>query len=253
MHMALHSAALLRGPWSLQEPHSARRGGVEGGRGLPAKPSATWMWSAAAGGAHPKHVHRRRHEPCGRRPTYLQALLLAASAGRKAVTRTGSSTMGPSCPVRRLQRKPESEGEGGEHFAAKGEILVQAARQRTPSARRSSRPSGARLSTATTINETVHFSSISVYMGQGGSGPGTRASGLMVDKPVWERHQGINEYSTTVPWGAIGEIGLRKFGLGQKLIGPADTSFLMKLARRIGLGACRAARPSWSESTSETG
>ena len=29
----------------------------------------------------------------------------------------------------------------------------------------------ARLSTATTINKTVHFSSISVYMGQGGSGP----------------------------------------------------------------------------------
>ena len=86
---------------------------------------------------------------------------------------------------------------------------VDAARQQAPSARRSSRPSGARrmrqptstgwaatscykhngdlllglrggwgdcfrfarLSTAATINKTVHFSSISVYMGQGGSGP----------------------------------------------------------------------------------
>lgn len=56
---------------------------------------------------------------------------------------------------------------------------------------------------------------------------------------LWERHQGINQYSTTVLWGAIGEIGLRKaiygsrdvfaqFDLGQKLIGPADTSFLEK-------------------------
>lgn len=96
-----------------------------------------------------------------------------------------------------------------------------------------------RLSTATTINKTVHFSSISVYMGQGGSGPGTGASGLMDGIALWERHQGINQYSTTVLWGAIGEIGLRKaiygsrdvfaqFDLGQKLIGPADTSFLEK-------------------------
>eukprot|EP00438_Fugacium_kawagutii_P025611 Skav209714 [mRNA] locus=scaffold528:74651:78278:- [translate_table: standard] len=56
---------------------------------------------------------------------------------------------------------------------------------------------------------------------------------------LWERHQGINQYSTTVLWGAIGEIGLRKaiygsrdvfaqFDLGQKLIGPADTAFLEK-------------------------
>lgn len=96
-----------------------------------------------------------------------------------------------------------------------------------------------RLITATTINRTVHFSSISVYMGQGGSGPVTGASGIMDGLALWERHQGINQYSTTVLWGAIGEIGLRKaiygsrdvfaqFDLGQKLIGPADTAFLEK-------------------------
>jgi len=96
-----------------------------------------------------------------------------------------------------------------------------------------------RLITATTINRTVHFSSISVYMGQGGSGPVTGASGVMDGLSLWERHQGINQYSTTVLWGAIGEIGLRKaiygsrdvfaqFDLGQKLIGPADTAFLEK-------------------------
>lgn len=97
-----------------------------------------------------------------------------------------------------------------------------------------------RLITATTINRTVHFSSISVYMGQGGSGPVTGASGVMDGLSLWERHQGINQYSTTVLWGAIGEIGLRKaiygsrdvfaqFDLGQKLIGPADTAFLERV------------------------
>ncbi|CAE8592869.1 unnamed protein product [Polarella glacialis] len=96
-----------------------------------------------------------------------------------------------------------------------------------------------RLNTASTVKRTVHFSSISVYMGQGGSGPITGASSLMDGITLWERHQGICQYSTTVLWGAIGEIGLRKaiygsrdvfaqFDLGQKLIGPADTSFLQR-------------------------
>eukprot|EP00931_Biecheleriopsis_adriatica_P062379 TRINITY_DN3757_c0_g1_i1.p1 TRINITY_DN3757_c0_g1~~TRINITY_DN3757_c0_g1_i1.p1 ORF type:complete len:2077 (+),score=489.19 TRINITY_DN3757_c0_g1_i1:77-6307(+) len=96
-----------------------------------------------------------------------------------------------------------------------------------------------RMNTASTINKTIHFSSISVYMGQGGSGPITGASSLMDGLTLWERHQGINQYSNTILWGAIGEIGLRKaiygsrdvfaqFDLGQKLIGPQDTAFLMK-------------------------
>merc|ERR1712107_72761 len=56
---------------------------------------------------------------------------------------------------------------------------------------------------------------------------------------LWERHQSFMNMSSTVLWGAIGEIGLRlaiygsrdvfaQFDLGQKLIGPADTQFLEK-------------------------
>eukprot|EP00439_Symbiodinium_sp_Y106_P039177 s3639_g4.t2 len=47
-------------------------------------------------------------------------------------------------------------------------------------------------------------------------GPGTGASGLMDGIALWERHQGINQYSTTVLWGAIGEIGLRKAIYGSR-------------------------------------
>merc|ERR1711957_389992 len=97
---------------------------------------------------------------------------------------------------------------------------------------------------ASTINKTVHFSSISVYMGMGGAGPTTGASGIMDGLTLWERHQGVNQYACTVLWGAIGEIGLRKaiygsrdvfaqFDLGQKLIGPADTQ---KLERAVMTG-----------------
>eukprot|EP00439_Symbiodinium_sp_Y106_P040083 s7483_g4.t3 len=222
MHMALHSAALLRGAAESKAEEGCQRNRQQPGCGLPQleEPTRSMCIDVVTNHAVPQLWG-------------LPVRCVGCRGSQKAKAKV----------VNILQPKEKCP-----QFAHPVEILVQAARQRTPSARRSSRPSGARLSTATTINETVHFSSISVYMGQGGSGPGTRASGLMVDKPVWERHQGINEYSTTVPWGAIGEIGLRK-----KLIGPADTSFLMKLARRIGLGACRAARPSWSESTSETG
>eukprot|EP00439_Symbiodinium_sp_Y106_P040135 s3639_g4.t3 len=46
--------------------------------------------------------------------------------------------------------------------------------------------------------------------------PGTGASGLMDGIALWERHQGINQYSTTVLWGAIGEIGLRKAIYGSR-------------------------------------
>jgi methionine synthase I (cobalamin-dependent) len=83
----------------------------------------------------------------------------------------------------------------------------------------------------------IMFSSISVWMGQGGSGPVTGASSLMDGLSLAERQQGLNNMSATVLWGAIGEIGLRlaiygsrdvfaQFDLGQKLIGPLDTQFL---------------------------
>jgi len=84
-----------------------------------------------------------------------------------------------------------------------------------------------------------HFSSISAYMGQGGSGPGTGASGILDSHTLNQKMQRLNVQSWTVQWGAIGEIGLRRaiygsrdvfaqFDLGQKLIGPADTQFLMR-------------------------
>merc|ERR1719454_1470987 len=84
-----------------------------------------------------------------------------------------------------------------------------------------------------------HFSSISAYMGQGGSGPGTGASGILDSHTLNQKMQRLNVQSWTVQWGAIGEIGLRRaiygsrdvfaqFDLGQKLIGPADTQFLEK-------------------------
>merc|ERR1712187_30810 len=85
----------------------------------------------------------------------------------------------------------------------------------------------------------IMFSSISVWMGQGGSGPVTGASSLMDGIAMWERQMQLMNMSVTVLWGAIGEIGLRlaiygsrdvfaQFDLGQKLIGPADTQFLEK-------------------------
>merc|ERR1712151_273349 len=85
----------------------------------------------------------------------------------------------------------------------------------------------------------VMFSSISVWMGQGGSGPVTGASSLMDGTALNERQLQLMNMSSTVLWGAIGEIGLRlaiygsrdvfaQFDLGQKLIGPADTQFLEK-------------------------
>merc|ERR1740121_1773038 len=74
-------------------------------------------------------------------------------------------------------------------------------------------------------------------MGQGGSGPTTGASYLMDGLALWERQQCMMNMSTTVLWGAIGEIGLRlavygsrdvfaQFDLGQKLIMPKETQFL---------------------------
>merc|ERR1712176_1740864 len=91
----------------------------------------------------------------------------------------------------------------------------------------------------TSIRRSVWFSSISVWMGQGGSGPTTGGSGLMDNLAMYHRWQGLGDESTSVEWGAIGEIGLRRtiygsrdvfaqFDLGQKLIGPADTQFLMR-------------------------
>merc|ERR1712232_226287 len=64
-------------------------------------------------------------------------------------------------------------------------------------------------------------------------------SSMLDGLALWERQQQLMNMSVTVLWGAIGEIGLRlaiygsrdvfaQFDLGQKLIGPADTQFLMR-------------------------
>jgi 5-methyltetrahydrofolate--homocysteine methyltransferase len=94
-----------------------------------------------------------------------------------------------------------------------------------------------RMQMGSTCKRSVMFSSISVWMGQGGSGPTTGASSVMDGIAILERQQMLMNMSCTVLWGAIGEIGLRlaiygsrdvfaQFDLGQKLIGPADTQFL---------------------------
>jgi len=89
------------------------------------------------------------------------------------------------------------------------------------------------------VRRAVWFSSISVWMGQGGSGPITGASSMMDGVSLYQRWMGFQNTGVSVEWGAIGEIGLRRtiygsrdvfaqFDLGQKLIGPADTQFLMR-------------------------
>merc|ERR1712151_850212 len=96
-----------------------------------------------------------------------------------------------------------------------------------------------RMQMTTANKRSIMFSSISVWMGQGGSGPITGMSSMLDGLALWERHQQLMNMSVTVLWGAIGEIGLRlaiygsrdvfaQFDLGQKLIGPADTQFLEK-------------------------
>uniref|UniRef100_A0A7S2QPK1 Pterin-binding domain-containing protein n=1 Tax=Zooxanthella nutricula TaxID=1333877 RepID=A0A7S2QPK1_9DINO len=96
-----------------------------------------------------------------------------------------------------------------------------------------------RLTHAAHLKRSVLFSSISAYMGQGGSGPVPGASSFLDNVALWERHQGLNGMVISVQWGAIGEIGLRRaiygdrdvfaqFDLGQKLIGPADTQKLQR-------------------------
>mmetsp|Transcript_56611 Transcript_56611/g.143302 ORF Transcript_56611/g.143302 Transcript_56611/m.143302 type:complete len:2006 (+) Transcript_56611:83-6100(+) len=94
-----------------------------------------------------------------------------------------------------------------------------------------------RITMALGLKRNVLFSSISAYMGQGGSGPIPGSSSFLDGIALWERHQGLHGQPTSVQWGAIGEIGLRRavygsrdvfaqFDLGQKLIGPADTQIL---------------------------
>jgi len=89
------------------------------------------------------------------------------------------------------------------------------------------------------VKRQVWFSSISAWMGQGGSGPTTGASSIMDGLSLYERWLGWGTTGVAVEWGAIGEIGLRRtiygsrdvfaqFDLGQKLIPPMDAQYLMR-------------------------
>jgi len=84
-----------------------------------------------------------------------------------------------------------------------------------------------------------HFSSISAYMGQSGGGTAPGMSGMLDSHALMQKMLRLGVESWTCQWGAIGEIGLRRtvygsrdvfalFELGQKLLGPKDTHFLMR-------------------------
>jgi hypothetical protein len=81
----------------------------------------------------------------------------------------------------------------------------------------------------------IAFSSISAWMGQGGSGPITGASCILDSYTFWNRAQMAQNTATTIQWGPIGDIGIRrhaygsrdvfdKFDIGQKLISADDTA-----------------------------
>ncbi|CAE7301769.1 metH, partial [Symbiodinium necroappetens] len=147
------------------------------------------------------------------------ALLLAASAGREGVTRTGEGVRNTLQPKLRPQsalvpvkRRAPEPGRPSPLFTHPVEILVQAAGPvsasvfQTFGSKAHAPANFHRLSTATTINKTVQFSSISEDLSA--EGPGRGASGLPDGRALWERHQGMTQYSTTtVPWGL--DLGLR--------------------------------------------
>ncbi|OLP81507.1 Methionine synthase [Symbiodinium microadriaticum] len=144
-----------------------------------------------------------------------QALLLAASAGREGVTRRGEGLRNTLQPKLR-EKSALVDGEAA-CFAEPGrpsplfthpvEILVQAAGPvsasvfQTFGSKAHAPANFHRLSTATTINKTVHFSSIS--------------------------EASMIQYSTTtVPWGVIGEIGLRKVSSSEEEIEACEGEYL---------------------------
>jgi len=96
-----------------------------------------------------------------------------------------------------------------------------------------------RFSLALGTKRNITYSSISVWMGQGGSGPIPGSSALMDGIALWERWQMQMPNSATIQWGAVGEIGQRvalygsrdvmeHFDLGQKLLKSAEAQFLIR-------------------------
>jgi len=89
------------------------------------------------------------------------------------------------------------------------------------------------------LKREVWYSSISAWMGQGGTGPIAAASLVMDNLALRERHMSLQTMCTAVEWGAVGDIGLRRtlygsrdvfaqFDLGQKLLAPENAQFLMR-------------------------
>ncbi|CAK0800529.1 unnamed protein product, partial [Prorocentrum cordatum] len=70
------------------------------------------------------------------------------------------------------------------------------------------------------LNRVVYFSSISVWMGQGGSGPTVGASAILDGLALWQRQQQLGTSASTVLWGAIGQIGLRLAVYGDRDVMP---------------------------------
>jgi len=97
-----------------------------------------------------------------------------------------------------------------------------------------------RLNAGVELRRQVWFSSISAWMGQGGTGIVAGASLVMDGASLRERAMGYQIMGTAVEWGAVGEIGLRRtlygsrdvfaqFDLGQKLVSPENAQHLMRV------------------------
>lgn len=88
---------------------------------------------------------------------------------------------------------------------------------------------------ASDVGRTVNFSSISVWMGMGGSAVGPMASGLLDTYALWNNWQMMDCKGCTVQWGPIGDIGVRRaaygsrdvfaqYDMGQKLVSAEDSA-----------------------------
>jgi len=91
------------------------------------------------------------------------------------------------------------------------------------------------------VSRSIMFSSISAWMGQGGSPIGPPASSMLDEFAWWSRAQSLTNNAISMQWGPVGDIGLRRavYGsrdafatgqLGQKLIMPEETRYILKVA-----------------------
>eukprot|EP00747_Dinoflagellata_sp_TGD_P126286 gnl/TRDRNA2_/TRDRNA2_174270_c18_seq1.p1 gnl/TRDRNA2_/TRDRNA2_174270_c18~~gnl/TRDRNA2_/TRDRNA2_174270_c18_seq1.p1 ORF type:complete len:671 (-),score=159.18 gnl/TRDRNA2_/TRDRNA2_174270_c18_seq1:109-1944(-) len=89
-------------------------------------------------------------------------------------------------------------------------------------------------------NRLIAFSSISAWMGQGGSPLAPGASILLDSYTIWTKWQSMLGIASTVQWGPIGDIGLRRtiygsrdvfaaFSMGQELISAGDTQYIERV------------------------